>query len=481
LGPANHHDMIGRVAVELSSLKVNTEYILTFQLFEETITSKRKPRGSITIRLRIEYHSQKEVVLSNLKLSTDFFVNMRKKKNYEVMQGVLQGKTDLTKYSQTTLLNYVDELCSYLHVQYYIQDAIVSLFLWRDQVSLPVFSRVRIPVHSAIAFYAATTLVENPFLFFPYFWFANAWLLLSIQNWRNGVPNPWLKTRTFSEIFIMFVLDKAINDSETIPSNYKMKESIDFEEKMQKRIAKAKADADKRQEEQQDYDKKKASMNLEADTDISTQGSVKEGMLLNPMKTFLFPIQQILATVCGWLRVLRNIYFWKEPYFAFLLTAISLVLGIVFYFIPWAFIIRWMSRILAWGVFGPHMKLVDAFYYSKLKGMTDEEATEQIVKQFKSLELEAKATADLAFKQTEDAVKLKAVKEVLFGSWVSRIPVIKQERYNHTPLFQSSAKPIDEEQIPCIDELKILKVGGQKLVGTMIPKVSYDYEKEKSE
>lgn len=362
---------------------------------------------------------------------------------------------------------HIAELTSYKYVSYYIVDAIISLLFWRGQV--PILG-IKIPVHSMVAFYAAITFVESPTLWFSYFWFGNAWLLLAIQSWRNTTPNAWNRITPFARILMMMILDKAASP-EIIPANFQKKESKEFEEHMEERIKKAEEDALRRYEENNkmsaEHEAETANLDQVGETDISTKKS-NLADLASPFKGILYPIQQLLNTICFYLRIVRNIYLWDEPYYAALLTAGSIVIGIVFYILPWTFLLRWTGRIIAWTVFGPHMKLVDFFYYSKLKASTDEEEAKKMSEYYKSLKEAAQKNAALARIRTEEAVKQKAVKQILFGAYVERVPVIKSERFIDLPLHSSYAKPYVP---PTKDKATIEYIGGQGLVGTMIPEL----------
>lgn len=130
----NQHDLIGRVAIEISSLCPNTDYVLSYYLYDETLRSERKQHGSITVRIRVEYASQRDLVLSNLRVPPEEYINVKNKKDYLLIRKVVQGNTDIVKYSLNTITTYIEELTSYLFVQYYIMDAIISLLFWRGQV-----------------------------------------------------------------------------------------------------------------------------------------------------------------------------------------------------------------------------------------------------------------------------------------------------------------------------------------------------------
>jgi hypothetical protein len=460
-----NHDLIGRVTVPVSQLRPNTEYMLNYNLYEDSVTPEREAKGTVTLRLRVEFGSAKQVVMSNLTPPTDQFINFQAAQHLTLARKVVEGKTDMVSYSIGTLTMHIAELTSYQYVSYYIVDAINSLLFWRGQV--PILG-IKIPVHSMIAFYAAITFVESPTLGFSYFWFGNAWLLLAIQSWRNTTPNAWNRITPFARILMMMILDKAASP-EAIPANFQEKEAKDFEEHMVERIKKAEEDYEANNKMWADYQAETADLDQVGETDISTKKS-NLADLASPFKGILYPIQQLLYTICFYLRVVRNVYLWDEPYYAALLAAGSIVIGIVFYILPWAFLLRWTGRIIAWAVFGPHMKLFDIFYYSKQKAATDEEEAKKLSEYYKSLKEAAQKNVELARIRTEEAVKQKAVKQILFGPYVERVPVIKSERFIDLPLHSSYAKVY----VPPTDyKAKIEYIGGQGLVGTMIPELIY--------
>ena len=469
----NQHDLVGRVAIEISSLRPMTDYVLSYDLYDETLSSAREKHGSITVRMRVEYASQRGLVLSNLRVPPEEYINVKNKKDFLLIRKVVQGNTDIIKYSLGTINMYIEELTAYLYVQYYIMDAIISLLFWRGQI--PFAFGIKLPVHSLIAFLAAISMAERPSLFFSYFWFANAWLLWAIQTWRNNTPNVWSRTKSFGQILSMLILDRAMVGPETIPENHMQVEADAFEEKMKKRIEKAEAAAERRREEEMkmlaEHEKQMAELDTTAETDISTQAG---GLALAPLKRFLYPAQKALAMLCAGVRFVRNVYIWEEPYFAFFLTAASILIGLVFLVIPWAFLIRWTGRIVAWGVFGPHMKLVDICYYSRRKPPTEEEETKQLSDYYEGQRKVAQANALTALIQTEDATKLKAVKKILYGSYIARVPVVKNERFRDIPLHKSSAKPYrpEQETSETAPRSATIRIGGQQLVGNMIPQVS---------
>jgi hypothetical protein len=394
---------------------------------------------------------------------------------------------------------YVEELQSYKVLQYYVMDAAISLLFWRGQVP---FMGIYLPVHSLVAFLAGITLCERPTLYPSYFFFGIAWFLLAVQIDRNCSANPWTKSKTFIGLLSALATGKSISGPlGTIEAHQNEKESKEEAELLKSRLEKAKKEAEETQEAQmkllQEHEAMMANVGDQtADTDISTN---QGGISLDPMKFILYPIQQYLFMACNALRFSRNVISWDEPvsylirffyldsqtqasynfcnycpspcrqYIAFFLTAGSIVLGVVFLFVPWAFLCRWTSRIIAWLVFGPHMKLVDMFWYSKLEELTAEQRRQQIRDALTAQLDAAKAVAAAARVQREDAVKLKDIKQALYGKFITKVPILRFERFPDIPLHASTAKPYDasETRGRAIPD----RVAGQQLVGTMIPRI----------
>lgn len=181
--------------------------------------------------------------------------------------------------------------------------------------------------------------------------------------------------------------------------------------------------------------------------------------------------------VCRYLRHARFIIFWQESYFAFWIASACFLLAFMFMFVPWFFLIRWTCRIIVWTVFGPWMKLVDVFYVSKLKPPTEEDIA---AKKLAEKERRREATFEAAGKariKREDARKLKAMKKYMFGKFIAKVPVLKEDRYRDIPLPSSSAVPYQTKALG-LSELAMQEAGyhrkrvpGQHLVGHMIPHV----------
>jgi len=130
-----------------------------------------------------------------------------------------------------------------------------------------------------------------------------------------------------------------------------------------------------------------------------------------------------------------------------------------------------------WTFFGPWMKLVDIYYVSKIQPLSDEEKEKQLVSHREKQRLANAAVIKEARITKENTVKMKDVKKYMFGKYIAKVPVLKQERYVDHPLPESYSTPYEPEPLGLAD-LAMRESGynrtrlpGQFLVGDMIPRV----------
>ena len=376
--------------------------------------------------------------------------------------------------------SYVEELLSYQHLMYYVQDAVIAVLLWRGHFSSTFAGcTVKLPLHSMNLFITLAVLVEHPRLA-PCFFFASiGWLLLGVMGWRRRSPDPWSRCKPYREFADILACGQSLAPPDSIASNENAEEAAKFQEKMRKRIIDAEEAAriayEQQQEEQQ---QQMAEMEgIGGDTDISTKQGSGIVSTIDVFKPFLYPIQQYLDLVVGYVRIVRNIVVWEEAYISFWITSGSFILAVIFYFLPWLFILQWTARIFVWVVCGPWMKLVDVFYFSKIKPLTEEELAEKKRKEKMARLLRRKDAVREARIQREDAAKLKAMKKIMFGKFVTKVPVLKQDRHQDFPLAESSATPYKPAP-QSLAQLAMKEAGyhrtrlpGQHLVGNMIPRV----------
>jgi hypothetical protein len=85
-GFASDHDICGKVSIDLANLVPNTEYVLKYNLYENSVAADREPKGVITLRLRMELKDEKELILSNLGMPPEVYVNTKSAKDFDLVR-----------------------------------------------------------------------------------------------------------------------------------------------------------------------------------------------------------------------------------------------------------------------------------------------------------------------------------------------------------------------------------------------------------
>lgn len=372
------HDLIGRVSIDVTNLVPDTVYNLKYKLFNTANYTERKEMGSISVRLRYELDDFRSPLLDSLKYPSNVYVNVNDEKNFKVARYTCHGKVDMQDHNTKILYSYISELQAYLNLQIYLKQAIVNCILWRGNFDLDIlvpgpskekkrkldyFCRrvtISIPLHSAIAFYAFTRIVENPALFPSYFCASVAWFLIISLHFRMQDPNPWRKSRCFSDYFYTLLTGKRSSGPVEIAPFENNKEGLEFNHIWDERLKKAEKAAARyakeKEEINKEYQQELQELGDPNDLDITTKAKKKfTKVTLSPvdilMNKFFFWIQDILERVCYATRLTKNIFLWEESYFAFWISIISAFLSVIFLFIPWGFLISWTCRIIVWGLF----------------------------------------------------------------------------------------------------------------------------------
>jgi hypothetical protein len=361
----------------------------------------------------------------------------------------------------------------------YVQDGVMALLLWRGTYKLQLFGKsLLLPIHSLAAFLLAVFLVERPQLL-PSFYFASiAWLLLATMGYRRSLPDVWSRCRSYRELIETLVVGESSTPPATIKSRENYEEALAFREAYHKRVLESELRAQEAYEEslkeQEEYEKEMEEIG-DTDTDIATK---RKGLSIDPFKRVLYPVQQNLAMVCRYVRNAKYIIFWEECYLSFWIATGSLLVSLLFLFVPWGFLIKWGSRLFVWAFFGPWMKLVDIYYVREMESRTDEAVAKEKHEERVRRRLATTAAVSEARVKRERATKMKAMKKQMFGKFITRVPVLKEDRYRDIPLPESMATPYRPELLP-LSELAMQEAGyhrtrlpGQHLTGDMISRVS---------
>jgi len=476
-GGLDDHDLIGRVSVDVASLRRNTEYVLTYNIYPTARVSGRKAEGTITIRVRLDMNRERKAVLAALEPPPPIYVNTARKKDFKVIRATCLGGTDVDRYSMKIITSYIEELKEYQQMSFFLQDAAMTVLLWRGHFQLDLGSHTfMVPVHSIVAFLFAVYLVERPQLIPSFFFASVAWALLAIVGWRGNSKNIWTQCKSYQEMLEALIIGNSRKQPLSYAPFHHYDDAKSEIEDWQKRLKDADAAAEEAYHEAQVAEQERLKELGEVGdgaTDISTGTGVT--LSIDPVRKALFPVQQVLGSILLKLRFAKNIAIWEECYFSFWITTACIILSIVCLFVPWFFLMKWISRIVIWMFFGPWMKLVDLFYVSKLKPETAIEKKARKARERLQRKMANSKVAAQARERREDAAKLKEMKTYMFGKFSMRIPILKEDRYYDRPLPQSTAVPFKLKSMS-LAELAMREAGynrtrqpGQNLVGHMIP------------
>ena len=483
VGKDVHNNIIGRAVIDLLSLRPATEYLLHYNLFDNSeVIGEKKRRDSVTVRIFIEVQDERRLVLSALVPPSSIFVATKKQKDFRVIHYACSGKEGNSNEFDMKLINaYIEELMGYCHfVVYYIREGFINVLLWRGHFPLRIpvpkcksgqdDARVRwwtlclLPLHSVAAFVSGVVLVERPH-FLPSFVIALiAWVLTASLEFRDKDPSPWRGNKPFYEVAWNLVTNKPL-PSPPIAANENKEESELFRRNWKNRYSmfemESKIKYQKSLKLKEDYLKE---FNLVGRADIS--GSTESEGMQGPfrqLKLLWCQVLEVLETILFWVRFIRNVVLWEQYYLAFFACISCYVLAVLFLFVPFKFLIYWCMRILIWIFLGPWMKIVDFFWDSKIKPAIEIMRKEAVEQGFES-------SIKLRRIKKENATKEKEFKQLMFGRYITKVPIIKAEKHHQFPLPHSTARPIKKPEQHTREAMKNSKrVLGQYLVGELIP------------
>ena len=481
-----HHDTIGRITVDISNLPVDTDCVLRYNLYPSARVTKRRQCGTITLRMRLQYNDFREAILASIEMPPEFYINCKTKRDYAQLRFTCDGKYDRHHFSMKMITSLIDELTSYQVFCVYIKDCLMNHLLWRSEetIFVPTLKGGKhgavsfsVPIASIITFLAGIVLVERPELIPSSFFAFLAWMMLEALAYRRSNPSPWRRPRSFVELLTILILGKGM-PPRIIEKHENQRETEAFVNFWQKRMKSAE---DKIQRKTDEYCSKKqrAKQEYEEETvqpsEITTDEIIREdaGFTVDPLKPILFPLQIYLAMVVDSIRVTRNIVMWEETYYAFWLTAGFILLSVSCLFIPWGFMLKWSARILVWSILGPWMKLIDLYYLKPLETLSVEERTLREEHHQRALAKKFDEARKKTRVQRENIEKLFDMKKYLFGRIIMKVPAVRHDRHIDSPLNDSYGVPYFAEDDAKGTPGKWTVIHSQRLIGDMIPTVSY--------
>lgn len=451
LGP-RPHEPLGRVSIPIGQFQRDTAYTLKYNLHKSANVTDRTPSGAITVRLRVEFVDEKQAILTALRPRPKFHINVRREKSHAVVRYACfgeYGQDAEDTFDLTVARSYVNEIFEYKSaLSYCFNDALRSLLFWEGQVR---FCGLWLPVHSLLLFVWGTVLLERPHLFPSFILLSVAWTMLATQTSSRQHPSPWRRCPSFGHYVKTLYYGKSPLAMRQIGVNEGAAKAEAYEQQWRDRLEKDQKVAQARLALQEEID-------LIGDESIHTKasnGGIPLDLLLRCAR-----YQKLLARVCRFLRFIKIVVTWEESLLSFWITACFLSGGLASLLLPWKFILYWVSRLVVYGILGPHMKLVGLIVFRD--EVKDDEMIQSIIERFRKMSQGARI-------RHQEAVKLKDVLCLSFGPYSTLTPAFNLNRHYDHPLPASFAR-LHHSKASSKLIFTSEFVPGQKCFGAMIPR-----------
>jgi len=462
-------DPIGRISIDLSSLNSGIEYTMTYTLYQSILDDVRPPRGTVTVRLRVETGKFRDELISTvLQFAPEEHINVTRGGDYATARFTTSGEENLNQLDMDAIQSYANELQSYVELLYYLERALKTLLLWRGHFEVTMFDKsCLLPIHSLVAFTMGVFLVEDFERAPAFLLWAVAWFMLATNEERHRNPDPWKQCSTFTEMLLALVSDGR-----------KARREWKVDDKVKERIEEYQASQEKAIERQaQRIQMTKKAMRGDVKDYIGEEDSDNESVhmetktahvQMNVLAPVLFPIQQNLGHACISLRLIRSVVVWDEPVYAFTITLMCILGGFQALYLPWGFIIRQALRVGVWVFLGPWMKLVDVYFFKKIESEEDNMVI-QVLRFIKEHSRALFYKNRKLMEMKESIIQMKAIKKYMFGGLIVRVPRFKENRYSDIPIAEeSTAVPYmanAREPVNVVEHKY-----GQHLTGAMVPR-----------
>lgn len=345
-------------------------------------------------------------------------------------------------FSLTAFTRYIEELQSYKDLLQHVEAAMIHVIFWRGHYRVRALGKeVLLPLHSMIAFTWGILVTWNINLFPSFLLFSIGWIMLASNEHARRAKSRWDKVRSYTSYLRLLLFNETYQqiimpneNLEAINASYKAEE-----ERKKKLIESKKAELEHEKQVQAlaGYDQ----IGDTKEEDIETKRDLSVNPVLIALKPVLFPIQIKLRELVYKLRVAKYVFNWRESYYAFWITTLSFVASIAVMWVPWCWLLLWGSRAAVFLILGPWMALIDKWYIHP--NLSDDERKELIHRRSLEKYKEMKMAVTDYHIHKEKNMKLKSMRNYLFGKYLLRVPHFNNTFHPDSPLAQSSAKPFD--------------------------------------
>jgi hypothetical protein len=442
-------------------------------------------RGSIRLRLRVEWKGGESSAMKlYLTPPPRYIVNVDNEKAYFVLCYTIKGAVRMNEASIESVKILLSEVLSYWDSLCFLLDVVLGVLLWRGRLRITKTRTIWFPIHSVVVLASVVTLIERQELVFPVLLYYLAWLLLSINYHESGHPNPWKRVPWSLETNTLLILGRRNVFSGTSFSSGTELPEISPGQGAEDGSCKEKLD---------ELKSKRMSALIHAllnfmlkvlriysktsDSSVEITTNRKKWHFLSGK---LYYVHLLLKMIVTYLRAARSFLSWQSTYTA-VLTTNCIVLATIWIIFPMNTILLWIARILAWTCLGPWMKLVDIKYFrpwyetkeelmeSIQNGRSDYEPCLPDLDSFLDSDTFCKLSAK-GREKAEELVKLRDLRNLMFGAYSEAIPFSDTSRYPCVPLPKSTAVRAPWV-VPPHETSRGYHIPGQHLAGNMVPRL----------
>lgn len=331
-----------------------------------------------------------------------------------------------------------------------------------------------LPLNSLTAF-TWGVLVTNNFDRFPAFcFFSIGWIMLACNDQARQAPSPWHKARRYPPLLKALIFNTnvkadiiSVNEGAEAMDMY----SKGLEEKAKRLERQKQAEADyvrKLKEElglSEKYDEKESIVS----TKQRLVESISTNPLILPFKSTLYPIQKELRKRVIQLRIVTSVVTWQEKIYAFWITNMAFIAAMICFWMPWAFILKWVLRIVVWVFLGPWAAILVRHHFPETRNMTDDEWNETVERRIQKSRHQAIEASTTIQVRKETVLKGKALARWMFGRYHLRVPRFTEQLFPDVPLPVSFSEKFESANDLAPFQAKE-RIYGQRFFGNMIPK-----------
>jgi len=130
------HDPAGRVVIDMSNFKCRTVYLLEYALHKSPNDSDTN--GTITLRLRFEWDSEKAALLKSFTAPQKLMLNAPNNRAFKIVRYLCRGTVDMEQPTMDAVKIYANEFKSYIDGCFHFFDLLVDTILWRGRVIISI-------------------------------------------------------------------------------------------------------------------------------------------------------------------------------------------------------------------------------------------------------------------------------------------------------------------------------------------------------